>query len=62
MTSAVIQAAVLRKCLSHSAVDDFFAACARTLSPLWWANRAADYAVLPPRARTQELLKRRVNR
>jgi 2-polyprenyl-6-methoxyphenol hydroxylase-like FAD-dependent oxidoreductase len=51
MTSAVLQAKALRRCLANGDADDmsgqFFRATARILRPIWLSNRLNDYAVAP---------------
>jgi 2-polyprenyl-6-methoxyphenol hydroxylase-like FAD-dependent oxidoreductase len=50
MTSAAMQAAVLRKCLTQSTDElsrRFFRASAKKLSPIWWANRFFDFTMIP---------------
>ena len=51
MSSAALQAKVLRRCLADNAGDDvgprYFRAAAKTLSPLWQANRLNDFALAP---------------
>ena len=64
MTSAALQAAALRTCLT-AGTDDlglrFFRAAARKLAPIWWANRVLDFASNPYddwRASVQKLVDR----
>jgi 2-polyprenyl-6-methoxyphenol hydroxylase-like FAD-dependent oxidoreductase len=50
MTSAALQAAVLQTCLTEGTDQlsfRFFRASAKKLSPLWWANRFFDFAIIP---------------
>ena len=51
MTSAALQATVLRRCLTEAGGDDlgrrYFRAAAKRLAPLWQANRLNDFAVWP---------------
>jgi 2-polyprenyl-6-methoxyphenol hydroxylase-like FAD-dependent oxidoreductase len=50
MTSAALQAAVLRRCLA-SGVDDlqraYFSGVAKKLAPIWRSNRMLDFSVAP---------------
>jgi 2-polyprenyl-6-methoxyphenol hydroxylase-like FAD-dependent oxidoreductase len=65
MTSAAVQAAVLRNCLARTGVDAlsrrYFRASAKMLAPMWVANRAADYTIMPTEKKAQLKLKRLVN-
>jgi 2-polyprenyl-6-methoxyphenol hydroxylase-like FAD-dependent oxidoreductase len=51
MTSAALQAKVLRQCLAANSADDvgrrYFATAAKRLAPMWQANRINDFAVAP---------------
>ncbi|OBI29756.1 NAD(P)/FAD-dependent oxidoreductase [Mycobacterium sp. E2238] len=50
MTSSALQAAVLRTCLTDGNEElgfRFFRTSARKLSPMWWANRFFDFAIIP---------------
>ncbi|MGH3724781.1 MAG: FAD-dependent oxidoreductase [Mycobacterium sp.] len=63
MTSAALQAKVLRRCLAEAGDGElsrrYFRAAAKKLAPIWQANRLNDFAVLPAdgwRAVPQRLL------
>jgi 2-polyprenyl-6-methoxyphenol hydroxylase-like FAD-dependent oxidoreductase len=51
MTSAVLQAKALRRCLANADADDlsgqFFRRAAKIVRPIWLSNRLNDYAVEP---------------
>lgn len=51
MTSAVLQAKALRRCLANDDADDlsgqFFRRTAKIVRPIWLSNRLNDYAVEP---------------
>lgn len=50
MTSAALQAAVLRRCLSDGPNElsrRFFRASAKKLAPIWWSNRFFDFTIIP---------------
>lgn len=50
MTSAVLQAVSLQRCLSEGHTDlrrRYFRAAARRLTPIWRSNRVVDFVVIP---------------
>lgn len=50
MTSAALQAAALRECLSDGSGElssRFFRAAAKKMAPMWWANRFTDFTIIP---------------
>jgi 2-polyprenyl-6-methoxyphenol hydroxylase-like FAD-dependent oxidoreductase len=64
MTSAAVQASVLRKCLSCSTDElsrRFFRASAKKLAPMWLANWTTDYTIMPTNKKAQLKLKKLAN-
>lgn len=64
MTSAALQASALHKCLSRSADElsrNFFRAAAKKIAPMWFADRALDYTIMPAENSAQGTLKKLAN-